>query len=96
MVIGAPALTSAPRDEKVVDEEILQTPFVRRCPEYVLYDPLKLTPQQSKDMFDFLLKNEQLLRELAEKDGIIAQRQLTDLLKKIAAHGRRKRLGKSE
>lgn len=96
MVIGAPALTSAPQDEKAVDEEILCTPFIRRHPEYVLSEPLRLTPEQSKDLFDFLLENEQLLTELAEKDEIVARQQLTDLFKKIAEYGRKKRLGKSE
>ena len=87
MAIGAPALTSAPQDEKAIKEEILQTPFVRRWPEYILSDPLRLTPKQSKDLFDFLLENEQLLSELAEKDEIIGRQQLTDMFKKIAEYG---------
>jgi hypothetical protein len=95
MVIGTPALTSAPQDEQVVDEEILRTPFIRQYPEYVLFQPLRLTPEQSKDLFDFLLENEQLLTELAEKDEIVARPQLTDLFKNIAEYGRRKRLNKS-
>lgn len=90
MVIGAPALTSTPQDEKTVDEEILCTPFIRRHPKYVLSEPLRLTPEQLKDLFDFLLKNGQLLTELAEKDEIVARQQLTDLFKKIAEYRRKK------
>lgn len=45
MVIGVPALTSAPQDVKAVDEEILCAPFIRRHPEYVLAEPLRLTPE---------------------------------------------------
>jgi len=96
MVIGAPALTSAPKDEKTVEEEILHTPFVRQYPKYVLSDPLRLTPEQSKEFFEFLLQNEELLRGLAEKDEIVARRQLTDMFKKIAEFGRKKRLGKDK
>lgn len=91
-VIGVPALTSAPQDEEAGDQEILHTPFVRQYPEYVLSDPFRLTPEQSKGLFDFLLENEQLLRELAERDELVAQRQLRDLFAKIAEFGRKKML----
>ncbi len=71
MVIGAPTLTSAPQVEKTVDEKVLRTPSIRRYPEYVLSEPSRLTPEQSKDLFDFLMENEQLLTRLAEKDEAI-------------------------
>lgn len=95
MVIGTPALTSAPQDEQAVDEEILRTPFMRHHPEYVLFRPLRLTPEQSKDLFNFLPGNEQLLIEMAEKDEIVTRPQLTGLFKNIAEYVRRKRLNKS-
>jgi len=96
MVIEVPALTSAPRDEKVVDEEILHTPFIRQNPEYVLSNPLRLTLEQSKDLFGILSKNEELLREIEKKDAVIARQQVTDLFAKIAEFGRRKRLSQDD
>lgn len=96
MTIGTPALSSVQQNEEEVVPETLHTPFVHQHPEYVLSDPLRLTPEQSKELFDFLLENERPLTELAEKDAIIARRQLTDMFKKIAEYGRRKRLSKSE
>jgi hypothetical protein len=57
---------------------------------------LRLTQERSKHLFDFLQENEQLLRELAEKDAIIAKQQVTDLFEKIAEFGRGKRQSRSE
>jgi hypothetical protein len=96
MEIRVPALTSAPQNKRVVDEEILNTPFVRQHPEYVLSSPMRLTQEQSKNLFDFLQKNEQLLKELAEKDEIVTKRQVTDIFGKIAEYDRRKRLSKGD
>lgn len=67
MVIGVPALSCDLEEEQVVDEEILHTPFVRQDPGFILDAPLMLTREHSKELFDFLKENEQLLRELAEK-----------------------------
>ena len=96
VVIGVPALTSDPQEEQVVDEEILHTPFVREQAEFILADPLRLTREQWKDLFDFLQENEQLLRELAEKDAIMAKQQVTALFAKIAEYSRRKKLSRPE
>ena len=96
MEIGVPALTSTPQNERVIDEEILYTPFVRQHPMYILSSPLRLTPEQSKEIFDFLQENEQLLKELAEKDEIVTRRQVTGLFGKIAEYGRSKRLSKGD
>ena len=90
MVIGVPASTSDMQDEQVIDEKILHTPFVRQQPEFILSDPLRLTREQSKDLFHFLQENEPSLHELAEKDAIIAQQQMTAFFKKIAEYGRKK------
>lgn len=51
--------------------------------------------EQVKDLFDFLMGNEQLLNELAEKDEIVARQQMRDLFGKIAEYGRKRRLNKS-
>lgn len=89
-------LTSAPQNKLGVDEELLYTPFVRQHPEYILSSPMRLTPEQSKDLFVFLQKNEQLLKELAEKDEIVAKRQVTDLFGKITEYGRWRRISKGD
>lgn len=88
-VIGSPVLTSAPHDKKVREEDILHTPFIRRNPEFVFSKHLRLTPEQSKDLFEFLIKNEQFLNELAVKDEIVTWQQLKDLFGKIAEYGRK-------
>ncbi len=91
LLVGAPALSSA-LDTTVTTEKLLHAPFVRQHPEYALANSVRLTPQQSKELFDFLLANEQRLRELAEKDTATAEQQVKELFAKIADYGRQKRL----
>jgi hypothetical protein len=95
IMVGIPVLTSDPCEKKESDEEILRTPFIRRNPEYAFSEHLMLTPEQSKDLIGFLIENEKLLNDLAEKDATVARRQMKDLFGKIAEYGRRKRLNKS-